>query len=85
MFYTAHGAYSGSWSSCRNLERVVLVSESTVYRLCNASGWSPHQCMPNTNGHEYVIVNGMQTAAASNFDPRPGHCQIATGQSITTT
>ncbi len=32
MFYTAHGAYSGSGSSCRNLERVVLVSESTVYR-----------------------------------------------------
>ena len=31
MFYTAHGAYSGSGSSCRNLERVVLVSESTVY------------------------------------------------------
>ncbi len=30
MFYTAHGAYSGSGSSCRNLERVVLVSESTV-------------------------------------------------------
>ncbi len=32
-FYTAHGAYSGSESSCRNLERVVLVSESTVYHL----------------------------------------------------
>ncbi len=31
MFYTAHGAYSRSESSCRNLERVVLVSESTVY------------------------------------------------------
>ncbi len=30
MFYTAHGDYSGSGSSCRNLERVVLVSESTV-------------------------------------------------------
>ncbi len=24
VFYTAHGAYSGSGSSCRNLERVVL-------------------------------------------------------------
>ncbi len=32
MFYTAHGAYRGSGSSCRNLERVVLVSGSTVYR-----------------------------------------------------
>ena len=31
MFYTAHGAYSGSGSSFRNLETVVLVSESTVY------------------------------------------------------
>ncbi len=30
MFYTVHGAYSGSGSSCRNLERVILVSESTV-------------------------------------------------------
>ncbi len=35
MFYTAHGAYSGSGSSCRNLERVVLVSESTVYQYTN--------------------------------------------------
>ncbi len=33
MFYTAHGAYSGSGSSCRNLERVVLVSESIVYQI----------------------------------------------------
>ncbi len=33
MFYIAHGAYRGSGSSCRNLERVVLVSESTVYQL----------------------------------------------------
>ncbi len=32
MFYTAHGAYSGSGSSCRNLDRVVLVSELTVYQ-----------------------------------------------------
>ena len=31
MFYTAHGAYSGSGSSYRNLERVVLASESTIY------------------------------------------------------
>ncbi len=29
------GAYSGSGSSCRNLERVVLVSELTVYRPNN--------------------------------------------------
>ncbi len=30
MCYTAHGAYTGSESSCRNLEQVVFVSESTV-------------------------------------------------------
>ncbi len=37
MFYTAHRAYSGSGSSCRNLERVVLVSELTVYLYSTAS------------------------------------------------
>ncbi len=46
MFYTAHGAYSGSGSSCRNLERVVLVSESTVYRgdICLHSCWFLNLC-----------------------------------------
>ncbi len=37
MFYTAHGAYSGSGLSRRNLEWVVLVSELTVYRHDSAT------------------------------------------------
>ncbi len=32
MFYTGHGAYRERVVQCRNLERVVLVSESTVYQ-----------------------------------------------------
>ncbi len=33
MLYTAHGAYSGSGSSCRNFERVVLVSCERIDRI----------------------------------------------------
>ena len=67
MFYTAHGAYSGSRSPCRNLERVVLVSESTIYR---------DQCLALF----FKLLNGYNTVSPSEIDivqaPKPAHLPL---------